>query len=134
MVKVSYQQKPYRKSMMQVWGSEVIPSPSPKTKSGRDILAADPDSLGSLGIAISEAMEDAAEHDDTKYALGSVLNHVLLHQTVIGLETQKQLQQINLKPDILIGCCGGGSNFAGLVLPYIREKMNGDNIRMSVLY
>ncbi|MGA1874880.1 MAG: TrpB-like pyridoxal phosphate-dependent enzyme [bacterium] len=130
MVKISYQQKPYRKSMMQVWGGEVIPSPSTRTKSGRDILAQDPDSLGSLGIAISEAIEDAAQHDDTKYALGSVLNHVLLHQTIIGLEAKKQFQQIGVEPDILVGCCGGGSNFSGLVLPYVRDKINGKDLRI----
>jgi len=130
MVKVSYQQKPYRKSMMHVWGAEVIPSPSPKTKAGQDILAKDPDSLGSLGIAISEAIEDAVQHADTKYALGSVLNHVLLHQTIIGLETQQQFKKIGLWPDILVGCCGGGSNFAGLALPYVREKINGRNMRI----
>ena len=130
MVKVSYQQKPYRKSMMNVWGGEVIPSPSTRTKSGRDILAQDPDSLGSLGIAISEAIEDAAQHEDTKYALGSVLNHVMLHQTIIGLETQKQLQKAGVEPDILVGCCGGGSNFAGLVFPFVRDKINGKNVRI----
>lgn len=130
MVKVSYQQKPYRKSMMQVWGAECIASPSTRTKAGKDILAQDPNSLGSLGIAISEAMEDAVQHDDTKYALGSVLNHVLLHQTIIGLEAQKQFEQIGLEPDILIGCCGGGSNFSGLVLPYVREKINGKDLRI----
>lgn len=130
MVKISYQQKPYRKSMMQVWGAECIASPSTRTKAGRDILDKYPDSLGSLGIAISEAMEDAAQHDDTKYALGSVLNHVLLHQSIIGLEVQKQFAQIGKKPDILIGCCGGGSNFAGLILPYVRDKIHGQDIRI----
>jgi len=130
MVKVSYQQKPYRKSMMQVWGAECIASPSTRTKAGKDILAQDPNSLGSLGIAISEAMEDAVQHDDTKYALGSVLNHVLLHQTIIGQEAQKQFKQIGMEPDILIGCCGGGSNFAGLALPYVREKINGKDLRI----
>jgi tryptophan synthase beta chain len=130
MVKVSFQQKPYRRSMMNVWGGEVIPSPSTKTKAGRDILAQDPDSLGSLGIAISEAIEDAAQHEDTKYALGSVLNHVMLHQTIIGLETRKQLKKAGVEPDILVGCCGGGSNFAGLVFPFIRDKINGKNVRI----
>jgi len=125
MVKVSYQQKPYRKSLMHVWNAEVIPSPSDKTNAGRKILEEDPDSLGSLGIAISEAVEDAATHDDTKYSLGSVLNHVLLHQTVVGLETKKQLEMIDVDPDILIGCVGGGSNFSGFCFPFLGDKIKG---------
>ena len=112
MVKISYQQKPYRRSLMQVWGAEVIPSPSPRTQAGRAILEQDPDSPGSLGIAISEAVEDAASRDDTKYSLGSVLNHVLLHQTVIGLEAKKQLELAGDYPDVVMAP-GGGSNFAG---------------------
>ena len=130
MVKVSYQQKPYRRSMIETWGAEVFASPSDKTNAGKKILAENPDSTGSLGIAISEAVEDAATHDDTKYALGSVLNHVLMHQTIIGLETKKQLELVGAKPDILIGCCGGGSNLGGLVLPFLPEKNNGADIKM----
>jgi len=129
MVKVSYHQKPYRRSMMKVWGGEVIPSPSDQTNAGRGILEKDPDSPGSLGIAISEAVEDAASRDDTKYALGSVLNHVLLHQTIIGLEVKEQLKKVGEKPNVLIGCCGGGSNLGGLVFPYMPEKGAGENIR-----
>jgi tryptophan synthase beta chain len=130
MVRVSYNQKPYRRSMMQVWGADVVPSPSPDTEAGRRILAEDPESPGSLGIAISEAVEDAATRDDTRYSLGSVLNHVLLHQTVIGQEAIKQLELADAFPDVVIGCTGGGSNFAGLAFPFIREKLvNGRQIR-----
>jgi tryptophan synthase beta chain len=129
MVKVSYHQKPYRRSMMQVWGSEVIPSPSDRTNAGRGILEKDPDSPGSLGIAISEAVEDAASRDDTKYSLGSVLNHVLLHQTVVGLEVKEQLKKVGDKADVLIGCCGGGSNFGGFAFPFMPEKAAGEKIR-----
>lgn len=129
MVKCSYEQKPYRKSMMHTWGAEVFPSPSDKTNSGREILKKDPNCPGSLGLAISEAVEDAATHDDTKYALGSVLNHVLLHQTVTGLETKKQLKLAGEKADMLIGCVGGGSNFAGFFFPFVKDKMKGQNIR-----
>ena len=125
MVKVSYHQKPYRKSLMQVWGAEVYPSPTNLTNAGRNVLAKDPECPGSLGIAISEAVEDAATHDDTKYSLGSVLNHVLMHQTIVGLETKKQLALVNEKPDILIGCVGGGSNFAGFVFPFVKDKLDG---------
>ena len=130
MVKVSYHQKPYRKSLMGVWGAEVYASPTNLTNSGKAILAKDPASPGSLGIAISEAVEDAATHDDAKYSLGSVLNHVLLHQTVVGLETKKQLELIGEKPDTLIGCVGGGSNFAGFCIPFVPDKLNGKNIKM----
>jgi tryptophan synthase beta chain len=125
MVKVSYQQKPYRKSLMQLWGAEVIPSPSNKTNSGRQILEKHPDSPGSLGIGISEAIEDAATHDDTHYALGSVLNHVMLHQTVIGQETKEQLAMVDEYPDHIIGCVGGGSNFAGMSFPFLVDKLSG---------
>ena len=125
MVKVSYQQKPYRKGIMQTYGANVFASPTNLTQAGRDILARDPDSMGSLGIAISEAVEDAATHADTNYALGSVLNHVLLHQTVIGLEAQKQFEKIDEYPDIVIGCCGGGSNFGGIAFPFLRDKLVG---------
>ncbi len=130
MVKVSYEQKPYRRFLMQTWGAEVHPSPTNLTNAGRKILSEDPNSPGSLGIAISEAVEDAATHDDAKYSLGSVLNHVLLHQTVIGLETKKQLELIGEKPDVLIGCVGGGSNFAGLAFPFVPDKLKGQNIRL----
>ena len=123
MVKISYDQKPYRRIMMETWGAEVTPSPSDRTQAGRAILAQDPDSPGSLGIAISEASEVAATHDDTKYSLGSVLNHVLMHQTVVGLETKKQFEAVGEYPDVLIGCVGGGSNFSGLVFPYVRDKI-----------
>jgi tryptophan synthase beta chain len=129
MVKVSYHQKPYRRSMMHIWGGEVTPSPSTETQAGRQILAIDPDCSGSLGIAISEAVEVAATHDDTKYTLGSVLNHVLLHQTVIGLEAEKQFEVFGDSPDVVIGCVGGGSNFAGLAFPFIRRKLEGKDIR-----
>ncbi|MCX6999422.1 MAG: TrpB-like pyridoxal phosphate-dependent enzyme [Candidatus Sumerlaeota bacterium] len=125
MVKVSYQQKPYRKSMMHLWQAEVTPSPSNKTEVGRKILEKDPECLGSLGIAISEAIEDTLHHPDTKYSLGSVLNHVLMHQTIIGLETKEQLKMAGVKPDIIIGCVGGGSNYAGLALPFMADKLAG---------
>ncbi len=123
MVKVSYQQKPYRRSMMEVWGAKVVPSPSRDTNAGRQILKQDPESPGSLGIAISEAVEDAATRDDTKYSLGSVLNHVLLHQTVVGQEALKQMEQAGDEPDIVIGCIGGGSNYAGLAFPFVRRRL-----------
>jgi tryptophan synthase beta chain len=123
MVKISYQQKPYRRLLMETWGAKCIPSPSTETQAGRDILAKYPDSPGSLGIAISEAVEEAAKRDDTKYSLGSVLNHVMLHQTVIGLEVKKQLEKAGDYPDILIGCVGGGSNFAGIATPFVRDKI-----------
>lgn len=130
MVKVSYDQKPYRKFLMQVWGAKVFASPSNLTQSGRMVLTKNPDSPGSLGIAISEAVEDAATHNDTKYALGSVLNHVILHQTIVGLETQKQLKIAGEKPDVLIGCVGGGSNFGGFAFPFVPEKLKGKNIKI----
>ena len=125
MVKVSYEQKPYRRAMMETWGATVHPSPTSLTNAGRGILAQDPDSPGSLGIAISEAVEDAATHEDAKYSLGSVVNHVLLHQTVIGLETQKQMEMAGDYPDVVIGCVGGGSNFAGLSYPFIGDRLKG---------
>ena len=126
MVKVSYEQKPYRKLLMQTWGATVVASPSNQTHAGRAILAANPNSTGSLGIAISEAVEEAATRDDTKYALGSVLNHVLLHQTVIGQETIKQLEIAGADwPDVVIACAGGGSNFGGFAFPFIRENITG---------
>jgi tryptophan synthase beta chain len=129
MVKVSYHQKPYRRSLMHIWGGTVYPSPTDRTQAGRSILARDPDTTGSLGMAISEAVEDAASHDDTNYSLGSVLNHVMLHQTIVGLETQKQLALAGEDPDILIGCVGGGSNFAGFCFPFVPAKLKGKEIR-----
>ncbi len=125
MVRISYDQKPYRRIMMKTYGADIVASPSTLTASGRAILAAHPDSPGSLGIAISEAVEDAAQRDDTKYALGSVLNHVLLHQTIIGQEARKQMELAGEYPDILIACHGGGSNFAGLTFPFLRDKLSG---------
>ncbi len=125
MVRASYDQKPYRRILMETYGAEVVPSPSPTTNYGRSVLAEHPDSPGSLGIAISEAVEDAATRDDTKYSLGSVLNHVLLHQTVIGQETIEQLEMAGEEPDILIGCAGGGSNFAGFAFPFLGQTFRG---------
>lgn len=130
MVKVSYDQKPYRRIMMEAWGATVVPSPSQDTETGRRILAQDPETSGSLGMAISEAVEDAGSREDTKYSLGSVLNHVLLHQTVVGLETRKQLEKAGDYPDILVGCVGGGSNFAGLFFPFLKDKLEGKPLRM----
>jgi len=125
MVRVSYEQKPYRKVLMRTWGAEVVASPSPDTESGRKMLEEFPDSTGSLGMAISEAVEDAVAHEDTRYSLGSVLNHVCLHQTVVGLETQKQFALVEDEPDVIIGCVGGGSNFAGLAFPYMSRRLKG---------
>lgn len=130
MVRISYDQKPYRRSLMEVWGATVHPSPSPHTAAGQHVLAGDSNSPGSLGIAISEAVEDAAKHDDTKYSLGSVLNHVLLHQTVIGLEALEQMQLFDAFPDVVFGCCGGGSNFAGIAFPFLKEKLKGRPLRL----
>src|SRR5512138_1942930 len=133
MVKVSFNQKPYRKSMMQLWGAEVIASPSDRTNAGRSILAQYPDSNGSLGIAISEAVEDAATREDTRYALGSVLNHVCLHQTIIGLEAKQQLKIAGDDPDVVIGCHGGGSNFAGIAFPFLADKAAGKDVRVVAM-
>ena len=130
MVKVSFHQKPFRKSLMHIWGSEVVASPSPFTKSGREILKKDPHCQGSLGIAISEAIEDAVTHKDTRYALGSVLNHVLLHQTIIGLETKKQLAQAGERPDYLVACVGGGSNFGGFAFPFVKDKLKNNKLKI----
>ena len=127
MVKVSYEQKPYRRSFIQTMGASVTPSPSEETNAGRAILAEDPDSTGSLGIAISEALEVAATNEDTKYSLGSVLNHVLLHQTVIGQEVARQLEMAGETADVVIGCAGGGSNFAGIAFPLLRDRLNGSS-------
>ena len=125
MVKVSFGQKPYRRMMMETWGATVHASPSTLTNAGRRILELDPNNTGSLGIAISEAVEDAATHDDTNYALGSVLNHVCLHQTVIGQEAKKQFEIAGDYPDVVIACCGGGSNFAGIAFPFLHDKLTG---------
>ena len=133
MVRVSYDQKPYRRILMETWGAEVVPSPSPDTNAGRAALAKDPKNPGSLGLAISEAVEDAATRDDTKYSLGSVLNHVLMHQTVIGQETKKQLELADERPDILVGCIGGGSNFAGFSFPFVADKLAGKNKKLRVV-
>jgi tryptophan synthase beta chain len=129
MVRVSFDQKPYRKSIMQTFGANVVASPSMETRTGRSILERMPDTPGSLGIAISEALEDAASREDTKYALGSVLNHVILHQSIIGLEAKKQMEIAGEYPDVIVGCCGGGSNFAGLATPFIPDFLNGKKIR-----
>jgi tryptophan synthase beta chain len=129
MVRVSYDQKPYRRSMIRTWGAEVVASPSKDTNAGRNVLAQHPDSPGSLGMAISEAVEDAAGRDDTNYSLGSVLNHVLLHQTIIGLECITQMEKIDRFPDIVIGCVGGGSNFGGIAIPFVRERIRGKKVR-----
>jgi tryptophan synthase beta chain len=130
MVRVSYNQKPFRRSMMQTWGAEVFASPSNMTNTGRAILEKDPDNQGSLGIAISEAVEEAASRADTNYALGSVLNHVCLHQTIIGLEAKKQFAKIGEYPDVVFGCCGGGSNFAGVAFPFFADKAAGKKVRL----
>ena len=133
MVKISYQQKPYRRLMMNTWGATCVASPSQDTKAGRDMLAKDPDCPGSLGLAISEAVEDAATRDDTHYSLGSVLNHVLLHQTIIGQEAMAQMEMADAYPDIVIGCVGGGSNFAGIFLPFIKDKICGNKPDLRII-
>ncbi|HYW23712.1 MAG TPA: TrpB-like pyridoxal phosphate-dependent enzyme [Terriglobales bacterium] len=129
MVRVSYEQKPYRRALMETWGATVYASPTDRTNSGRGILAKDPDSPGSLGIAISEAVEDAATREDSKYSLGSVVNHVLLHQTVIGQEAKKQMELTGDYPDVIIGCVGGGSNYAGLAYPFMADRLSGERPR-----
>lgn len=123
MVKVSYQQKPYRRIMMETWGAKCVASPSTDTNAGRTALKENPNATGSLGLAISEAVEDTVTHPNTHYALGSVLNHVILHQTVIGLEAKKQMEKADCYPDIIVGCVGGGSNFGGLVMPFVKDKL-----------
>ncbi len=133
MVRISYEQKPYRRVLMETWGATVVPSPSRDTKAGRDILAKDPESTGSLGIAISEALEDAVTTEGTKYSLGSVVNHVLLHQTIIGLEAKRQLEIAGEYPDIIVGCVGGGSNFAGLFLPFVKDKLDGTRPDLRII-
>lgn len=130
MVRISFEQKPFRKAMMRVWGAQCVPSPSTGTNAGREILKNSPNTPGSLAIAISEAIEDAVTSKDTRYSLGSVLNHVLLHQTIIGLEAQKQMKKIGEYPDVVIGCVGGGSNFAGIGFPFICDKIHGKNVRI----
>ena len=133
MVKVSYEQKPYRRTFMKLFGADVHASPSNLTNAGRNVLQASPDSPGSLGIAISEAIEVAVQREDTNYSLGSVLNHVMLHQTVIGEETRLQMEMIDEYPDIVIGCAGGGSNFAGLTFPFLRDKLSGAKKNLDVI-
>ena len=129
MVRISFDQKPYRRLMMNTWGGTCVPSPSKDTNAGRNVLKENPDSPGSLGIAISEAIEDAVTSKDTRYSLGSVLNHVMMHQTIIGLEAKKQLEKVGEKKvDIITGCVGGGSNFAGIAFPFVLDKINGANI------
>jgi tryptophan synthase beta chain len=130
MVRVSFEQKPQRRTMIKIWGGEVLPSPSTRTESGRGILQDDPNSPGSLGIAISEAVEEASGSPEANYSLGSVLNHVLLHQTVIGLEAREQLTLAEDRPDYLVGCVGGGSNFGGLILPFLAEKLANPELRI----
>jgi len=132
MVRISFDQKPYRKSMMEAWGGHCVASPSAETEAGRQALARDPETPGSLGIAISEAIEAAVsdKSGSTRYSLGSVLNHVLLHQTIIGLEAKKQLEKIGAYPDVIIGCAGGGSNFAGLAFPFVLDKINGRDLEI----
>lgn len=133
MVRVSYNQKPYRRMMMETWGAECVPSPSQDTSIGRDILAKNPDHPGSLGLAISDAVADAAPREDSHYSLGSVVNHVLLHQTVIGQESMKQMEMAGCYPDIIIGCVGGGSNFAGMFLPFIKDKLAGKKPDLRII-
>jgi len=134
MVKVSFYQKPYRRLMMEAWGATCVPSPSQETNAGRTILEKDPDTPGSLGIAISEAVEQAAGRDDTKYSLGSVLNHVMLHQSIIGEEAMKQFEMAGDYPDVVIGCAGGGSNFAGFVFPFVRDKIvDGKDVKVTAV-
>ncbi|MGC8961862.1 MAG: TrpB-like pyridoxal phosphate-dependent enzyme, partial [Candidatus Bathyarchaeia archaeon] len=133
MTRSSYDQKPYRRIMMEAWGADVYPSPSDRTEFGRKILEADPDCPGSLGIAISEALEDAVTHEDAKYSLGSVLNHVLLHQTIVGLELKRQFELIDEYPDVMFGCVGGGSNFSGAILPFIADKIKGERPNLDVV-
>jgi tryptophan synthase beta chain len=134
MVTISYHQKPYRRVAMETWGGTVVPSPSTETQAGRNILAVDPETTGSLGIAISEAIEYAVTHDGFKYSVGSVVNFVLLHQTVIGLEAMKQMEMAGDYPDILIGCAGGGSNAAGLIYPFLHDKLNGSRPDLRAIF
>jgi len=130
MVRISFKQKPYRRVFMETYGAECIPSPSDRTEIGRRLLQEQPDTPGTLGIAISEAIEDAVQRADTNYALGSVLNHVSLHQTIIGQEVKLQMEMVDDYPDVVIGCCGGGSNFSGIAFPFIPDKLKGSNVRI----
>jgi tryptophan synthase beta chain len=130
MVRVSFEQKPYRRLMMSAWGAECLPSPSDRTAAGRKILAENPDSPGSLGIAISEAIEDVVGDEKARYSLGSVLNYVILHQSIIGMEAHKQMEKIGEYPDVVMGCAGGGSNFAGIAVPFVRDKIYGKEVRI----
>lgn len=130
MVRISYNQKPYRRILMETWGAKCVPSPSPDTNAGRKFLEQNPEHPGSLGISISEAIEDAVTSKDSRYSLGSVLNHVILHQTILGLEAHKQLEMIGEYPDIVIGCAGGGSNFSGLSMPFVRDKIHGKKVQI----
>ena len=130
MVRISFDQKPFRKMMMRAWGAECVASPSTETRAGREVLAKTPNTPGSLAIAISEAIEAAVTAKDTRYSLGSVLNHVMLHQTIIGLETKKQFEKLGLYPDVVIGCAGGGSNLAGMTFPFACDKIHGKNVRL----
>ncbi len=130
MVRVSYNQKPYRRIFMEMYGATCVPSPSPLTESGRKALAENPDTPGTLGLAISEAVEDAVSREDTKYSLGSVLNHVCLHQSIIGQEVKMQMEMVDEYPDVVIGCCGGGSNFAGIAFPFVPDKLSGKKVRL----
>ncbi|MBM3183257.1 MAG: TrpB-like pyridoxal phosphate-dependent enzyme, partial [Chloroflexi bacterium] len=133
MVKVSYNQKPYRRILMETWGAKCVASPSKDTEIGRKILAEDPNSPGSLGIAISEAIEDAFGREDTYYSIGSVINSVLLHQTIIGQEAKMQMEKAGLYPDIIVGCIGGGSNFAGTYLPFVKDKIEGKQPKLRII-
>jgi tryptophan synthase beta chain len=133
MVKISYHQKPYRRVLMETWGAQVVPSPSPDTQAGKKVLEQDPDSPGSLGIAISEAVEDAATREDTKYSLGSVLNHVLMHQTVVGQEAVRQIEMADDQADVVVGCIGGGSNFAGFAFPFAADKLAGKRKALRIV-
>ncbi len=133
MVKVSYEQKPYRRILMESWGAKCFPSPSERTEYGRKVLEQDPNCPGSLGIAISEAIKDAVAHEDTHYSLGSVLNHVLLHQTVVGLEAKKQMELTGDYPDVIFGCVGGGSNYSGAVFPFVADKLSGKKPDLQVV-
>lgn len=133
MVRVSYDQKPYRRTLMRTWGAECVASPSDLTETGREMLEEDPETSGSLGIAIAEAIEDAATKEDTKYSIGSVLNHVLLHQTVVGLEAKEQFEMADDYPDVVVGCVGGGSNFAGASFPFVGDKLRGEKPDLKVL-
>jgi len=133
MVAISYSQKPYRRIMMETWGAKCVSSPSPDTQVGREMLAKWPDCPGSLGLAISEAVEDCVTHESTHYSLGSVLNHVLLHQTINGLEAKKLMEKAGDYPDIIVGCIGGGSNFAGLFLPFVKDKIDGKKPNLRII-